>query len=536
MDGIMLPPSPHGHNRRLTIDSRQITIIGANGAGKSRFMEEMTELCGDRAFCLSALSAFFPEREESTRPGSIDALYREAVRQQSFMRTDAVSELDKIIYMLFADELMSLIEMKTSALEHGGKVKLVRTKFDRIRNIWERLFPGNRILREGSRMLFTTGAGKDMIPAHRLSQGEKTVLYYLGAVLYAMPHAVIFVDSPSLFVHPSIIGNLWNMIEELRPDCTFVYNSVDVDFVSSRTRNTCIWVKSYSKQERVWDYEVLDNSRLTEEIMVQLAGSRKPVLFIEGDANHSIDARLYGLVFREHTVKPLGSCNKVIETTRSFNDMNSLHHLESKGIVDRDRRTEKEVAYLRNKQIMVPDVAEIENIFLLPEVIRTMARLRGRDPRRIEQRVEKAVMKIFRAHADEQALQHVRHRVKREVECKVDARFQCITALETHLKQLWTQLKPREQYNELREEFAAIIRDNDYASALRVFNHKPMLSGCGVAQQLGFGSVDAYIAGVLDVLKSHRPESDAIRNVIKYCLHADEKPDATPNPKKRNNS
>lgn len=108
MNKIKLPPSLRPVADEGLGESRQITVIGANGAGKSRFMEEMTTLCGERAYCLSALSAFYPERHESTMPGSIDAQYRQAVRQQSYMRTDAVSELDKILYMLFADELESL--------------------------------------------------------------------------------------------------------------------------------------------------------------------------------------------------------------------------------------------------------------------------------------------------------------------------------------------------------------------------------------------------------------------------------------------
>ena len=526
---IKLPPSLHKNQPAEISNMRQITIIGANGAGKSRFMDEMTELCGDRAYCLSVLSAFFPQREESTRKGSIDDMYRQAIRQQSFMRTDAVSEIDKLSYMLFADEMKELVLMKESAIKQGGKVKLRPTKLDSLRRIWEKVFPGNKILGEGSQLIFSTKAGDDLVSAFRLSQGEKAVLYYAAAVLFAMPEAVIFIDSPSLFVHPSIIGSLWNAIEELRPDCTFVYNSVDEDFVSSRTRNACIWVKQYNGRQHVWDYQILGKTPMTEELMVELAGSRKPVLFIEGDARHSIDARLYSLVFRDRTVKPLGSCDKVIETTRSFNDLTQLHHLQSMGIVDRDRRTDKEVEYLRNKKILVPDVAEVENIFLMPEIVRTMARLRGRDPERVERRVEKEVMRIFRQHAEEQVLQHVSHKVKRDVECKVDARFNCITALETHLKQLWTQLQPRKHYNILRERFAAMIRDSDYRSVLRVFNHKPMLPDSGVHLMLGFHSKEDYISGVLDVLKSSRKESDTIRNAIKHCLHADvEKSEARP--------
>ena len=521
MSSIILPPSTGQVSSDRLGDSRQITLIGANGAGKSRFMEEMMNLCGDRAYLLNALSAFYPEREESTMPGSIDRLYRESIRQQSYMRTDAVSELDKIVYMLFADELESLLEMKADAAGHGGKVKFKRTKLDTIKSHWERLFPGNRITRDKGSLMFSTASGDDLISTHALSQGEKAVLYYLGATLYAMKDAVIFIDSPTLFVHPTILGNLWNAIEELRPDCTFVYNSVDEDFVSSRTHNTCIWIKSFDSERRAWDYDIVSPGTSSGEMMVEFAGSRRPVLFIEGDARHSIDMRLYSLVFPDMTVRPLGSCNKVIETTRSFNDQKSMHHLSSCGIVDRDRRTDQEVDYLRNKQIMVPDVAEIENIFLLPGVIKLMAHRRGRDGAKIMRRVEREVMRMFKRHSEEQALQHVRHKVKRDVECKIDARFTCITALETHIRSLIVKLQPRKHYNALREQFAVMVRDNDYPGVLRVFNHKPMLPDSSVAQMLGFRSKDDYITGVLEVLKSSGKDSDTLRAVIRHCLHSD---------------
>ena len=522
MNTIKLPPSVKPVEADIPGDPRQITLIGGNGAGKSLFMEEMMTLCGDRAYRLSALSAFYPEREESTMPGSVDSLYREAVRQRSYMRTDAVSELDKIVYMLFADELESLLQMKAEAMAEGKKLKFRPTKLDIIQRHWERIFPGNHIERDNGRLMFSTSSGRDLVSTHTLSQGEKTVLYYLGATLYAMPGAVIFTDSPSLFVHPSILCNLWNSIEDLRPDCTFVYNSVDEDFVSSRTHNTCIWVRRYDSERHAWEYDIVEPGSRSEDLLVELAGSRRPVLFIEGDSRHSIDIRLYSLVFPDMSVRPVGSCDKVIETTRAFNDQQSMHHLSSRGIVDRDRRTDQEVVYLRSRQIMVPDVAEIENIFLLPEVIRLMARRRGRDGEKAVRRVEREVMRMFRKHAEEQALQHVRHKVKRDVECRIDARFSCITAMETHLRSLIVRLQPRKHYNALREQFAAMIRDNDYDGVLRVFNHKPMLPDSGVHLQLGYRTKEDYIGGVLDVLKSSGKEPDTLREVIRHCLHADE--------------
>lgn len=518
METLILPPLTDRRKVPTLPSARQLSIIGGSGAGKSRFLEELVRLNDKRAYCLSAVSAPYPEREESTRPGSIDMLFRSYASNRSYMRTDAVSELDKLIYMIFTDEFEYLLNLKKDKIFTDGHVKLKKTRLDRLAELWEKVFPGNHIVRTKGSMMFSTSSGNDLITAEKLSQGEQTVLYYAAAVLYAMPNAVITVDSPSLFLHPSILNNLWNSIEELRPDCTFVYNSVDVGFVSSRTKNVVVWVKGYDARTRSWDYDVLNPGELHEGVFLDLIGSRRPILFIEGDATHSIDARLYPLVFPDWTVRPLGSCDKVIETTRTFNYLKNMHNLESRGIVDRDRRTSKEVSYLRKKDILVPDVAEIENIFMLEGVVKPMASRRGKNPSRVFAEVSKKVIDTFSAHASEQALQHVRHMMKREVECRIDGKFKCITALETHINGLTAILQPREKYNQLMDSFHKMIKTRDYASILRVFNHKPMLSECGIVKALNYKSTDDYIAGVLSVLKEESKWADEIRKNIRACF------------------
>ena len=49
---------------------------------------------------------------------------------------------------------------------------------------------------------------------------------------------------------------------------------------------------------------------------------------------------------------------------------------------------------------MVPDVAEVENIFLLPDVVKVMAERRGRDYGKIMRRLERDVVRMFRRHAE----------------------------------------------------------------------------------------------------------------------------------------
>ncbi|MCM1377789.1 MAG: DUF4435 domain-containing protein [Clostridium sp.] len=515
---LLLPAKTGADSSPLLPDTRQISLVGGNGAGKSRFMQELVRLCGDRAFCLSALKAPFPQDSSSQSPNSIDAMYRKMVESQPYMRTDAVSEIDKLSYMLFIDEFDYLLSVKDKKYTSGKKVDLAETKLDKLKAIWENLFPSNRVVRSGGLLMFSTGAGDDLISLSSLSQGEKTVFYYIAAVLFADHDSVIFIDSPSLFLHPSILNSLWNSIEQLRPDCTFVYDSVDEDFVASRTQNTCIWIKSYDSSSRSWSYDVLPYGNFSEDLFFDLIGGRKPVLFIEGDARHSIDSKLYALVFSDFSVRPLGSCDKVIETTRSFNDLKYMHHLDSHGIVDRDRRSDVEVAYLRRKNIFVPEVAEVENIFLLEDVIRIMAKTRGKKPETVLSKVKSSIIKMFAKHADEQALMHVRHKVKRDVECRIDAKFSNIDAMESHIESLIYQLKPRENFVQLQNDFHNMVKTKDYKAILKVFNYKPMLGDCGVAPLLGYKSKEDYISGVLGVLKSNSPSAKALRASMKYCF------------------
>lgn len=512
---LSLPPKIDGLPSVVLENVKQITVIGANGAGKTRFCQQIIKDCGDRAFIMSALRAIFPETRKNERNGSIDMLFDEADKGSPLFTSEANSEFEKVLFLLLHDEFLELLNFKAQAFD-SDKVKLPVTKLDNVVRRWEEIFPKNKILREGGKLLFKSESGEDKYNSLRLSDGEKAVLYYLGCVQYACPNAVILIDDPGVFIHRSIMHVLWNAIEQMRPDCTFVYNTHDVDFAASRVDNTGIWVKSFDARKNAWDYEILDLDRgLSEEIYIDLLGSRKPVLFVEGDNTHSIDFKLYQLVFAEYTIKPLGSCNKVIESTRSFNDLAGFHHLDSHGIVDRDRRSEKEVEYLRNKKILVPDVAEVENIMLLPDIVKTVARRRKKDPTEVFYKVSQSIINMFKRECRQQALQHVRHRVKRDVEMHIDKRFSNINALEDHMMDLINEIRPRAMYEQLCRDFHEYIDKNDYLCVLRVFNQKSMLPACNVAGLCGFEKIEKYINYVLYLLKEDGSDAEIIRRAIR---------------------
>lgn len=515
---LLLPKKINSTEQLVLKDARQVTVIGANGSGKTRFCNQIMKLCGDKAFRLCAMRALFPETRSEVMPGSINDIFNKLNESNPLLKSLANTEFDKLVHIMLTEEFHDLMRYKAHLLMKE-ELDVPKTKLDTTVKMWQEVFPKNKVLREGGKLVFKNEGNADRYSSPRLSDGEKAVLYYIGAVQFAMPGAVILVDDPESFIHTSIMTTLWNVIEEIRPDCTFVYNTHNLDFASSRIDNRCVWVKNYDPANQSWDYEVMNSSsHLSEGIYLDILGSRKPVLFIEGDDTHSIDGKLYPLIFREYTVKPLGSCNKVIESVRSFNDLQSFHQLNSWGIVDRDRRDDKEVEYLRAKKILVPEVAEVENILLLEGVIKAVARHRKKNPDEVFMRVKGAVMRMFDNQLKQQALQHVRHRVKHDVEVRIDKRFTNIGALEEHMIDLVKEIDPRTTYDNLCRQFHTYLNKGDYAQVLRVFNQKNMLPDCNVAGLLGLEDKKAYINAVLNILKSGGPDAEAIRTTIKACF------------------
>lgn len=90
---------------------------------------------------------------------------------------------------------------------------------------------------------------------------------------------------------------LWDRIERARRDCRFVYDTNDANFATRQNRSTAIWIKDYDAARHTWDYQTITNGELPDEIFLQMMGSRRPILFTEGDTTHSIDIRLYSVVF-----------------------------------------------------------------------------------------------------------------------------------------------------------------------------------------------------------------------------------------------
>ena len=114
-----------------------------------------------------------------------------------------------------------------------------------------------------------------------------------------------------------------------------VYITHDLGFAATRTTATKIWVKDYPRQN-VWDWqEVKATEHFPESMLLRILGSRRPILFVEGDLS-SLDIAIYRALFPGRLVIPRSSCASVIESTASLISLTQLHHTNAYGIIDRD--------------------------------------------------------------------------------------------------------------------------------------------------------------------------------------------------------
>ena len=180
---IELPQHKNGCTTQFTNDLRTLTIIGANGAGKSRFGDDIACRRADRVFCISALKALFINPASDNVIGNnITRLYNELQSRTTYKIEAIDTEFERLMYLLMYEEFVNVIAYKQS--ENTPK-RLPRTKLDRVQQHWEAIFPQNKMLRMSGKLSIVGGKDPQPYAPTRLSDGEKTVLYLLASVLYA---------------------------------------------------------------------------------------------------------------------------------------------------------------------------------------------------------------------------------------------------------------------------------------------------------------------------------------------------------------
>jgi hypothetical protein len=309
--------------------------------------------------------------------------------------------------------------------------------------------------------------------ASEMSDGERVVFYLIGKCLAASQNGIIIVDEPEIHLHKSIQAPLWQEIEKLRPDCLFVYMTHDIDFAVALTDTKKIWLKSYDGYQWIWKI-IPDIEGLPEELLVEILGSRKPVVFVEG-ANGSYDVSLYRAILKDFLVIPCGSCMQVIQQTKALRDSKQFHNLEVFGLIDRDRRVDNEIKLLQEKGVYTLCVAEVENLFCTPEIIKLISKQLERNP---EDDIDSVSQFIFKKMQSELETQ-VSLRVASEIKHKLNLFNEKVKGkenLKSALQSLLNEVDIDYIYDTNDKIFSEALDHKDYLLLLKIYNRKSLAS------------------------------------------------------------
>ena len=114
---IQLPKRIDGGEVGVLQNARQVTVIGANGSGKTRFCNELMASHRGKAYRLSALKALFPiNSDKEPLEGSIDAMFQHINDMSPQVKNSANTEFDRLTYIMMLDEFRDLMNYKAHLL------------------------------------------------------------------------------------------------------------------------------------------------------------------------------------------------------------------------------------------------------------------------------------------------------------------------------------------------------------------------------------------------------------------------------------
>ena len=412
----------------LTLKSgNQLFIVGANGSGKSALMQRFAVQTGGnkikwiaahrQTWFESGTISLTPARreryesEEQNYNTSNDARYKD---------TKASQNLSAILFDLDDKE----IDRAFTIIRHLGDDDCTKARKAYI-ELPSPLDQINELLSLGT---FTVtlekseSRGRNLLAKHpqgapfsivEMSDGERNAMIIAAHVITAEPGTVLLIDEPERHLHRSIIQPFLSALFALRrEDCAFIIATHEIALPIANPEAQVLMLRScrwHGSQCVAWDADVLKpNAELPEDLKLAILGSRKKILFVEGQPGGP-DFSLYTVLFPELSVVPQKSCEEVQNAVLGWRGSQGIHpvHVEIFGLIDRDNRSDEEVEELAEKGIFALEVYSVEGLYYCSDAIAAVAeqqaKLRDEDEAKLIELARQKAIEDLKIHAEEMA-------------------------------------------------------------------------------------------------------------------------------------
>jgi ABC-type cobalamin/Fe3+-siderophores transport system ATPase subunit len=461
-----------------------IVAIGANGSGKTSLSNDLKKYLPNAGVVISAqkvmiiptfsgVSNFNNTNQKLQNTQTIDKSLKVTYSTENQgnawgIMTQIGGEFQVLLDNLLAER--SAIRNKFFDKIQNGQVitDVPVTKLDKTLKIWNSLIQ-HRTLEcvDGINITLRSISNDNSYPAHQMSDGEKVTLYLIAHVLQAPTSGFIIIDEPEMYLHKTILKKLWDILEQDRQDCIFIYLTHDLDFATSRTAKK-VWIKSFEHPNN-WEIEDIPENELPESLLLELLGSRKNILFCEGKKG-SIDEKVYNILFPNFTITPVDNCFAVINYTKAFNKLPNAT-TKAYGLIDLDHHSQLRIKALEPENIFSFSMTEPENLFFDEDFLKLMSNQLLQDISVIGA-IKSDVIKLLEKEIELQVSNYVSTKINYYFKDSHVSKGNTLTNIKENYSKFTNEIKIQEWYDKRKAEIEEIIKSNDYSKTLSIFNNK----------------------------------------------------------------
>jgi energy-coupling factor transporter ATP-binding protein EcfA2 len=383
--------SPRYANFQFTF-SRINVILGANGAGKSKFL---TELKDSVSVLTNGAKAVYIEggrtikikdvlQLDHTNVNHFDRMESAVAHYENKRATsladrvfDALVVLDKRDAQVKSQHSDAVAQW-TKDGQVGSCPTRAQPPLDHLFELFNEIFPQITLTYDShARRLAAQKNGESYGPSS-LSDGEKQVFSILADLIELdQTHKLIVADEPELNLHPELAERLWTLIENEFSDKTFIYATHSINF-ALRQNVQKVYVLS-SDSANIAEFTGLD-SLPRAEVTAFLGGlpgilSANRVLVTEGHEK-SFDAIFYRWLLSDNRIEiyPGGGCTEVVSIVGKVGLWDKIStRISLHGVVDADFRDDAYLATLSSSSVHTLQLHEAESYLCVPEIICAIA-------------------------------------------------------------------------------------------------------------------------------------------------------------------
>lgn len=482
-----------------------IVMVGANGSGKSTLARQLKGKLSDNITILAAQTLLYYHEKESITSAEKKIYQLHSFQSQGKLSSDSnfvsevSSDMNNLIETLIADHMEYCTSHQSEKIDYGT------TNLDKTCSIWHDIIEHRKLKRDGT-VLKVSGVNINDYDFNYLSDGEKAVFYYIGHVLLAKNNSYIIVDEPEKHLHASICNKLWDKLEAARQDCKFIYLTHNLNFAVSRADCTFLWNKSFTPPAE-WDFmEIPHSDIISERLILELAGSRKNICFVESKNDSGLDVKLYSILFPEFTIVPCSGHMKVVANTRAYNALPSFI-TKAVGIVDHDFHTEAQIEDWNKDGIYTLPVNEVENILCDEKILKSVIEGTSGDIGQLE-RYKQGFWDKLKKERENQALTAVIEWANNFMKGHMIQKSKDIESLRKEIEEKLSVDKIEERYQKFLDRIDDYASKKDeFAEAIGLVNFKG-----GLVNELGNKFiVNQYVDRTLRIIK----KNEELREYIK---------------------